>query len=129
MYTSTILTLALAALTTALPTQKRQADDKYYGVSLYAHNTFTSGQEYTSPIPIEINKLTQTTNMSTFKLSFDKGVHINVDINAIECRAYKDAAGVVPGSAPFTVDSPALLSTPGNPVVVNSILCYVTETE
>ena len=48
-----------------------------------------------------------------------------LDINAIECRAYKDTAGVVPGSATFTVHKPALIST--NLATIGSVLCYVTE--
>jgi hypothetical protein len=41
----------------------------------------------------------------------------------VECRAYKDFAGVQPGSAVFTVDKPAYLTT--NLVEVGSILCYI----
>lgn len=45
----------------------------------------------------------------------------------MECRAYKDANGLQPASAPFDVESPALLST--NLVDIGSMVCYVVETE
>ncbi|PMD43302.1 hypothetical protein L207DRAFT_631420 [Hyaloscypha variabilis F] len=51
----------------------------------------------------------------------------NVDLNAVECRAYKDAEGMLPGSAAFTVGKPALLST--NLVDVGSMICYIIETD
>jgi len=51
----------------------------------------------------------------------DSGV--NVDANAVECRAYRDRKGLVPGSAPFTVEEPARIST--NIATEGSVLCYV----
>jgi hypothetical protein len=47
----------------------------------------------------------------------------NADMSAITCQAFKDAEGKEPGSAPFTVESPALIST--NPVQEAAIRCNV----
>ncbi|KAF2196691.1 hypothetical protein GQ43DRAFT_484739 [Delitschia confertaspora ATCC 74209] len=49
-----------------------------------------------------------------------------VDVSTLVCRAYKDAAGTQPGSAQFTFDTPALIST--NPVQEASIKCDNTGT-
>jgi hypothetical protein len=62
------------------------------------------------------------------KKKFKDGVdEVQVNISTVECRAYKDAAGTQPGSAPFNVTNPALLST--NLVDIGSILCYIVSTE
>lgn len=57
-------------------------------------------------------------------------MHTNYDkartANICNPQAYKDKAGVIPGSAPFTYTSPAYLST--NLVEVDSVLCYIVET-
>ncbi|KAE9374420.1 hypothetical protein N431DRAFT_455183 [Stipitochalara longipes BDJ] len=50
-----------------------------------------------------------------------------VDINAVECRAYKDLEGMQPGSVAFNVKIPALLST--NLVDIGSIICYIVEVD
>lgn len=124
MYTSALLATFLAALAAAAPsTSLETRQSKYYGISLHVDTNPAGQPETASPAPIEINKLTSLGGVSASKLSFDTGVAINVDINSIECRAYKDADGVVPGSAPFTAKQPALLST--NLVEVGSVLCYV----
>ncbi|KAK4616127.1 Ecp59-1 [Fulvia fulva] len=126
MYTTALLTLALAALSTATPLSRR---DQYYGVSL-AVNTNPAGQpETASPAPIELNVLTSLGGVSASKLTIDPniGPFGGLDINSIECRAYKDAAGVVPGSKAFHVNEPAVLST--NVVEVGSVLCYVRTEE
>lgn len=44
----------------------------------------------------------------------------------IQCQAFKDAEGTVPGSAIFTYDEPANIAT--NPVQEQSILCVVSVT-
>lgn len=129
MYTSTLLTTILATLAAAAPSNPpntRRAT--YHGVSLSLRITdaFTQPAEY-EPAPVEINVLTNLGNTSASEIKFD-GSSSNVDINSVECRAYKDAEGQIPGSAPFTLKSPAELST--NLVEVGSVLCYiVTEAE
>ncbi|KAL5121391.1 hypothetical protein ACEQ8H_000859 [Pleosporales sp. CAS-2024a] len=45
----------------------------------------------------------------------------NIDVNAISCRAYKDAAGTQVGSAAFTFAQPALIAT--NPVQEQAVWC------
>jgi hypothetical protein len=43
----------------------------------------------------------------------------------VECRMYKDTAGLQPGSLPFSGSTAALIST--NTVEVGTILCYAIE--
>ena len=79
---------------------------------------------------MEINTLTPCygddgNGCSVSALILDPGVAINIDIEAVECRAYKDFAGVVPGSAPFNVSVEADIST--NLATVGAVLCYVVE--
>lgn len=131
MHSTTIFTslVALASIATATPTPR----DIYYGVSV---NVITSAgldpNKVSEPAPVEINKLTQINcgeglGCSVSELILDPGVHANVDINAVECRGFKDAAGVQPGSLPFNVTIPAEIST--NLGTISSILCYIVETE
>ncbi|KAF2035682.1 hypothetical protein EK21DRAFT_106533 [Setomelanomma holmii] len=44
-----------------------------------------------------------------------------VDVNTIHCQAFKDVVGIDPGSAPFTYEHPARIST--NPVKEMAIRC------
>ncbi|CAK4031880.1 Hypothetical predicted protein [Lecanosticta acicola] len=130
MYTTSIIIAAFAALAAAAPDAGHAAKrDTYYGIGLRVKITaaFTQPPEY-SPAPVEINKLTSFGNTSCTEISFDSGVHPNVDVDSVECRAYKDEAGVIPGSAPFTNKQPAELGT--NLVEIGSVLCYIrTEAE
>ncbi|KAF2164482.1 hypothetical protein M409DRAFT_25360 [Zasmidium cellare ATCC 36951] len=131
MYTTAFLTTILAALASAAPTTSNLAarDDTYYGVGLTIKTTdaFTQPPVY-EPAPVEISVLTSLGNVSASEIKFDVPVASHVDVNQVECRAYKDDAGVVPGSAPFNAKTPAELST--NLVTVASVLCYVvTEAE
>lgn len=81
-----------------------------------------------SQIPIQVNKLAlldgEAGGLRASAINITS-VTSDLDINTIECRAYQDTDGVVPGSAPFTVKNPAMLSTQ----IVNesSVLCYVVE--
>jgi hypothetical protein len=129
---SSILTtsiLALTSLSLAAPLQARQVEKPYYGVSI---GVITSpgmdANKTLEPAPVEINKLTRChgdagQGCSASELIVQNGTAANVNIDSIECRAYKDFAGVVPGSAPFNVSSPALIST--NLATISSILCYI----
>jgi hypothetical protein len=116
--------LAAVSSVSASPLSKR--DDTFYEVGLAFYTEQVNGVPVSEPSPVQMNKLAVTPDLTAYEIHFD-GSSSNVDINKVECRAYKDAAGVVPGSAPFTLASPALLATPNNPVVVGSVLCYVTE--
>ncbi|KAM0428190.1 hypothetical protein ACHAPT_007091 [Fusarium lateritium] len=51
------------------------------------------------------------------------GGAIEPDINDVTCQMYKDEGGLDPGSAEFTINKPALLST--NTVQFGWVLCYV----
>lgn len=61
------------------------------------------------------------------ELAFDT-VSVNVDYRKVECRAFKDADGVVPLGAPFNYKTPMVFSTP-EVVDVGSYLCYVVTDE
>lgn len=131
MHSSIILTTLCAALATAAPhmiqLSQRQSNSTYYGVSIIAQVTsgLVSPAEF-QLIPAPLNTLINANDISCSSLFIANGSAINVDIDSVECRAYKDVAGVEPGSAPFTLASPAFLTT--NLVEVGSILCYATET-
>jgi hypothetical protein len=82
--------------------------------------------------PVQINILTacfenNTQGCSVSSLRLQPNSSTNVNENAIECRAYKDTAGVIPGSAPFNLTSPALIST--NLATISTLLCYVVEVD
>jgi hypothetical protein len=131
MHSSTILTtlLTLASFTAASPTPR----DIYYGVSIHV---FTSPgndpNKIASPAPLQINNLTPINCGNTpdgegclvSKLSLDQAPAVNVNIDDVECRGYKDAPGVVPGSAPFNVSTPAVISSTGLGSI-GSLLCYI----
>lgn len=129
MYTSSAIATGLAVsitLASGAPTKRHSADGKYHGIGL-ALVTSPAGQlKVTSPAPVEIDFLTSLSNTSCYSIEF-QSVHSNVDITEVECRAYKDESGQIPGSAPFNHKSPAYLST--NPVEIGSVLCYVVTDE
>ncbi|TVY39508.1 hypothetical protein LSUB1_G005469, partial [Lachnellula subtilissima] len=81
----------------------------------------------TVPVTATLNQLTLLNAgqaLSASSIAFSNSTSTpTIDINSVQCRAYKDAAGVQPGSAPFNATEPALLST--NLVDVSSVLCYV----
>ncbi|KAI9709689.1 MAG: hypothetical protein M1820_003091 [Bogoriella megaspora] len=122
----TLLTTLLAAAASAAPTTvKRQ---QYYGISLSFHQE-VNGEVIAEPAPVEINTLTRIYDATAFEIVFDGSYSglTEAQFNAVECRAYKDAEGLVPGSATFSAKNPAELATPNNPVEINAVLCYVTE--
>ncbi|TVY57289.1 hypothetical protein LCER1_G004203, partial [Lachnellula cervina] len=95
--------------------------------------TTSSGRDWqnptTLPITATLNQLTLLNAgqpLSASSIAFSNSTSApasTININSVQCRAYKDAEGVVPGSAPFNSTAPALLST--NIVSVSSVLCYV----
>ncbi|KAI9052308.1 hypothetical protein LZ554_003662 [Drepanopeziza brunnea f. sp. 'monogermtubi'] len=126
MRLTTFLTsmLAITGLTLAAPRRR----DTYYGVSLELQTSSgTDPNHVFGPAPVELNKLTAlggAEGVSVSRILIDANVHPNIpDINQVECRGYKDAAGITPGTAPFSVASPAEVST--NLATVSSVLCYV----
>lgn len=135
MYPSTLLTSLLtgASLISATPTPKPAARDQYYGVSVaYVVSPGTSPQKVIEPGPIELNKLgvcygnIAAGDCDVSELAIQNGTASGgLNIIAIECRAYKDKSGVVPGSATFRLGKPALIST--NLATIGGILCYVVE--
>lgn len=129
MFAQTILltTLLLSTSTLASPLTARQTTSStpYHGISLHVDTNPPGEPETASPAPIEIAVLAPfSSGVKASKLTFDTGVAINVDINTVECRAYKDAEGLEVLSGPFDVREPAVLSQTGV-VEVGSVLCYV----
>lgn len=112
--------LASAALAIAAPTEK------YHGVSLRVRTTDAStAPAVYSPAPVEINHLTSLHGVHASQISFD-GIAPNVDINKVECRAYRDVEGLVPLGGPFTNEGPGEVGR-GALVEVGSVICYVVE--
>src|SRR6266536_3507481 len=107
--------LAVAGLAAAAPAMR--SGGTYHGVSLEVQTSSGLDPNHViEPAPIEINVLTACNGgngqgCSVSKISIDPRIAINVDINSVECRAYKDFEGQEPGSAPFSVKSPAQIST------------------
>lgn len=124
-----LLTTVFATLALAAPTLRRD-DQKYYGISLYINVHPLPDTPLNEPAPMELNVLNSNfaagNGTLASQISFDPGVHFNIpDLDRVECRAYKDAHGTVPGSVPFTAKMPAVLSATGVERV-GSVLCYVT---
>jgi hypothetical protein len=127
MHLTTILTplLALTSFATAAPSVL-----PYTIVLTFQTSTGMAPIKTHSDLSIQVNKLTllgvggDTGGIRASAISITSATP-DLDVNTIECRAYQDADGVVPGSAPFTVKNPALLSTQ----IVNesAVLCYVVE--
>ena len=129
MFSQTILlgTLLLTTSTLAVPLTTRQTTSftPYHGISLHVDTNPPGEPETASPAPVEIAVLTPfSSGVKASKLTFDTGVAINVDINYVECRAYKDAEGLEVLGGAFSLREPAVLSTTGV-VEVGSVLCYV----
>jgi hypothetical protein len=119
--------IAIASLASAAPLPR---DIYYYGVSI--NITTSAGMDTNKTfeaIPVKLNTLVACgypeDPCSASILTLDPNGGVNVDINAIECRAFQNFAGTQPGSAPFTVAQPAYLST--NLATVSTILCYTVE--
>lgn len=131
MRCSTILTtfLTAASLTSAAPRLlPRYSNGTYYGVSIAV--VVSSGLEpnkVIEPMPVEINKYTlcdgdNGCSVSELMIQNDTATG-GLDVDSIECRAYKDTAGVIPGSAVFNATRPALIST--NLATISGVLCYI----
>ncbi|KAK4984372.1 hypothetical protein LTR50_006627 [Elasticomyces elasticus] len=115
----------LAALAAAAPASQKRHGGPLHSISINGQaNSGMSTPPVYEPIPMEFNVLNVLpVPFSCSALLIDAGSAVNVDAAKVECRAFKDTAGLVPGSAPFSLKSPAYLST--NLVDVNSILCYI----
>ncbi|KAM0723694.1 hypothetical protein Q7P37_000682 [Cladosporium fusiforme] len=128
MHTKTLVTTLLATLVplaTGAPIKRPK--DVYHGIGLYFITSIPSHRYIRSPSPGEINVLAVTSDgASASTLAFDT-VSVNVDYRKVECRAFKDAAGIVPLGA-FNYKSPLVLSTT-ELVHVGSYLCYVVTDE
>ena len=57
------------------------------------------------------------------EITFDQGVHVNLDLSKVFCQAYSDEDGVQPLGGPFK--APERLVICDVPVPLGSVLCYV----
>ncbi|KXL47485.1 hypothetical protein M433DRAFT_3277 [Acidomyces richmondensis BFW] len=122
-----VYTLAiLAAFSRAAPTLTKDNHKAYYGITVDINTSSLSQTPVHETVPVQINALTSL-GTSTFgsKLQIDSSSAQNVVLSSVECRAFKDQAGVVPGSLPFTFSQLVQLST--DAVRIQSVLCYITE--
>jgi len=119
MHPITIMTSAfsLAALTTAAPLAKRNPSLKLDFNTLPGMSNASSIVTY----PIEINVLTAF-DFAASGISIDIRGNSQFDLKTVECRAYKDEAGLDPASVPFSMAQKASFGT--SPVEVGSVLCY-----
>ncbi|EME85012.1 uncharacterized protein MYCFIDRAFT_173883 [Pseudocercospora fijiensis CIRAD86] len=86
----------------------RAIEQRYHGISLHV-NTNSNGTIPTrSPAPVEINNLTSLSGITATALTFDQKIHINVDLDTVECRAFADDDGLIPAGGPFTNRQPAM---------------------
>jgi hypothetical protein len=98
------------------------------GLTIELNNhALLSGPAVNTSFPVAINHLkVLPNNTEGSELAFKPNSAVGgIDITAVECHAYKDAEGLVPGSLAFNSTKPALLST--NIVSIGSVLCYVVE--
>lgn len=118
--------LTTLPLTTSLPTKR--ADPIYHGIGLWFITSIPSQRCTQSPSPAEINMLAVLpAGVTASELAFDT-VSVEVDYRKVECRAFKDADGVVPLGAPFNYKASVVFSTT-EVVGVGSYLCYVVTDE
>ncbi len=79
-------------------------------------------QQYTVPLSVASNRtiVQAFNNICGLKIT---SASSDVDVNSIQCQAFKDQSGEQPGSAVFTYANPALIAT--NPVEEQSIRCTI----
>jgi len=127
MFAHIAIAAMLAALSAAAPAAApKRASTPHYDVTLQVRldAPVNGGPAVYESKPVAINLLTSFGNgTSASQIRITNATNVNID--RVECRAFKDAAGVVPGSAAFTKADFAFLST--NVVSIESVLCYVTE--
>ena len=133
MYTSIpfVLALSLATLsslaTATLARLKRDEDDAPF-VALLIYETDPGVIPYRSPSgPLDLGVLADfgTGANNTVKIIFDHT--FGVDIHTVECRAYKDNAGVVALGKPFNYKTP--WEQGGEAVNIGAVLCYTVSEE
>ncbi|KAM5353735.1 hypothetical protein ACJ41O_000385 [Fusarium nematophilum] len=120
MHFKTILAAGLASTAAALPNTPR--DTVTAVANVYAVNNSTK-----EPVEIPFGRLTHfdlsITELQLYDVTIDILGIPPPGVDAVTCQMYKDVYGIRPGSAEFTKDEPALIST--NPVDFGWVLCYV----
>jgi hypothetical protein len=111
-------TTILAAL---LPILSVSADLKgvYINATTSGINNPTGGYKI---ILNNIGSINAYDNLAVTRLQLVQDQPQGILADDVECRAYKDVAGYIPGSLPFSGSTRADLAT--NTVTVGSILCY-----
>jgi hypothetical protein len=113
MKPTTLLTTSILLLTTAYatPTVYINATNAGIGNNPPSTSQILSAQLY---------QLNTYPNLGVTQLAI--GTTQDIPAADVECRMYKDTAGLQPGSAPWSGSQAALIST--NTVQVGSIVCY-----
>jgi len=127
---TTLVTLALSTtLATASPLTTRSRQPPFITLRLQTSYGLDQNHVYTN-VTIPINTLSSLEPCDTGNgCALSEMVILStlntgdLPISQFECRGYKDAAGLSPGSAPFTVKNPAEVST--NLGTERAVLCYV----
>ncbi|KAL9063438.1 MAG: hypothetical protein Q9157_008249 [Trypethelium eluteriae] len=127
--TATTLLTTLLTLASASPLASLTLRQTYQLAVDYNSAPGMSPAEWSGPVLVPIAMLTTFPGapISASALRIDNETDSGLVLKDIECRAYRDTAGVETGSAPFTLAQEALLST--NLASVSSVLCYVTESD
>lgn len=119
---------ALAASVQAAPSDIEARATPHATVAIMTVNSPLDGEHSTSPLNVPLGKLTHQKNIKITELEIAR-VYSNVpgiktpELDQITCQMYKDKYGIQPGSAEFTAEKPALIST--NSVSLGWVLCYV----
>ncbi|KAF9771347.1 hypothetical protein IL306_011006 [Fusarium sp. DS 682] len=125
MYFTALLTSAIIAFASAGASQptERQAPTAYAVLSIV-----NSAENSKEPVRVPLAQLTTFShNYQVTELRLD-GLNVNIPdiespkIEDVVCQRYRDRYGVQFGSAEFTYNNPALIST--NPVEFGWVLCY-----
>jgi hypothetical protein len=110
--------LLSAICTSAAPTGDNSASPAR--LQIIATTSGFDEQVRTTILPVQLFTFNQYPNLSVTKLQLVQGQEIPED--RIECRAYQDSRGLLPGGLPFSGQTVAYLST--NKVAIGGILCY-----
>lgn len=95
----------------------------YYGISLHINTNDRDTAPTRSPAPVQINSLTSLSDIMATAITFDRKLHINVEPNDVECRAFEDSQGVIPIGGPITSRRPARFN---HKTSLGSVICYIT---
>jgi len=122
MKTATFFAVLVSAFSaSAAPTSDATGSRAF--LRIQATTALGNGEFNTRQLSIPLFQLNTYRDLSVTKLELVNGQEIPED--RIECRAYQDTKGLLPGSLPFSGGNPAYIAT--NPEAIGGILCYPTK--